>query len=147
MVLEATTQRCPEVLQIYLKRYSNTGDFLWILQNFKKTFSHWTAPLTASLVIKTQFLLPFSPQIGRMLWSVLILTFLREKCPDTRDFSGPYFPASDWMQKDTERYRKNSIFGHFSRSVIFRENTFLMLLGKSRSAIFKKYTRHITTKK
>ena len=55
---------------------------------------------------------------------------LREKCPNTELFPGPYFPA---FRLNTERYsiylriqcecgeirtRKNSVFGRFSRSVI-----------------------------
>ena len=53
---------------------------------------------------------------------------LREKCPNTEFFSGPYFPVfglnaeiygvnlhihSEYRKRRT---RKNSVFGHFSRS-------------------------------
>ena len=54
---------------------------------------------------------------------------LSEKCPNTEFFLVHIFPHSDWIQRDTDagkygqskcgkiRTRKNSVFGHFSRSL------------------------------
>ena len=39
---------------------------------------------------------------------------LREKCPNTEFILVRIFPHSDWI-----RTRKNSVFGHFSRSVCY----------------------------
>ena len=65
---------------------------------------------------------------------------LREKCPNTEFFSGPYFPA---FGLNTERYgvslciqsecgkirtRKNSVFGHFSGSSIFTKGLIIDVL-------------------
>ena len=45
---------------------------------------------------------------------------LREKCSDTEFFLVRIFPHSDWI-----RTRKNSVFGHFSRSVSYLYPRFL----------------------
>ena len=67
---------------------------------------------------------------------IIIWLSLREKCPNTEFFSGPFFPA---FGLNTERYgvslriesecrkirtRKNSVYGHFSRSVWSTEQYF-----------------------
>ena len=55
---------------------------------------------------------------------------LREKCPNTKLFLVRIFPHSDWIRRDRVplfiqsecgkiRSRKNSVFGHFSRSDSF----------------------------
>ena len=48
----------------------------------------------------------------------IILYSLREKCPNTEYFLVRIFPYSDWIQSECRkiRTRKNSVFGHFSRS-------------------------------
>ena len=58
----------------------------------------------------------------------MIYTALPEKCPNTEFFSGPYFPVFGLNREiysvniriqfeyGKKRTRKNSVFGHFSRS-------------------------------
>ena len=70
--------------------------------------------------------------IARDFWFRNIKLSLREKCPNTELFSGPYFPACGLnteifgvnlriqFKHRKIRTRKNSVFGHFPRSVSFR---------------------------
>ena len=56
---------------------------------------------------------------------------LREKCWNTKFFLVRIFPHSDWMRRDTlsecgkRQTRKNSVFGHFSRSAVHSICSFL----------------------
>ena len=78
---------------------------------------------------------------------------LREKCPKTEFFLVRIFPHSDWIRRDTPytlylsvfspkkiRTRKNSVFRHFSRSVLFINGALLPpdVLSKVFQQIFGK---------
>ena len=78
----------------------------------------------------------FLINLKNFLWISRTFISLREKCPNTEFFVVRIFPHSDWVRRDTEypskcgeiRTRKNSVFGHFSRSVSlvgFFRKTFL----------------------
>ena len=45
---------------------------------------------------------------------------LREKCPNTEFFLVRIFLYSVWIQENTDQ--KNSVFGHFSNTIIYKDN-------------------------
>ena len=84
------------------------------------------------------FLYILSFPYHRLLDTVLFLNIagpltLREKCPNKEFFLVRIFPYSDWIRVSLRiqskcgkiRTRKNSVFGHFSRSV-----SYLLKMGK-----------------
>ena len=74
----------------------------WSLIVLSKLKRHWY-PLSLSVTLHLVLVKPFC------------YFTLRETCPNTGFFLVRIFLYSDWI-----RTRKNSIFGHFSRSVKFR---------------------------
>ena len=92
----------PETLS---KRDFDTGVFLWILRNFQE-----------------QLLCKIST--NDYSWLLIFFDSLLEKCPNTELFLVRIFLHSEWIRVSLriqsecgkKRTRKNSVFGHFSRS-------------------------------
>ena len=93
------------------------------------TFS-WTSPLlTKSFRRSPSMKYGINAKINS--WGKVISSSLCEMCPNTELFLVRIFPHSDWIWRDVSlriqsecgkiRTRKNSVFGHFSRSACLED--------------------------
>ena len=98
--------------------------------NNRHILSHIWNTVCKKVIHKLHVLFRFANYISQRKLKIIIKASLREKCPNTDFFSGPYFPVFGLNTKiygvnlriQSEyrkiRTRKNSVFGDFSHSVL-----------------------------
>ena len=119
--------KCDQIRSLLSQPLFNKIANLKACNSIKNTFFNRTPPVAAS------------ERILRKKYSTL-----REKCPNTEFFLVRIFLYSDWIRIKSSylvfrkiRTRKNYVFGHFSRSPIWRE-----LLCEARYASFSQLNLH-----